>query len=109
MSDASLWDRLREEYHVLQLIFARKDYILFQRKMRREMGLGPRPPPRKPDYLVLVNSFFGLEVPKDLPPLMIPIGPVLADTFQPLDTRPELLHFLHVHRRVIYVAFRFPR
>lgn len=102
---ASLWDRLREEYHVLQLIFAMKDYILVQRKMRREMGLGPRPPPRKPDYLVLVNSFFGLEVPKDLPPLMIPIGPVLADTFQPLDSAPELSHFLQVHKRVIYVAF----
>ncbi|EEA25565.1 hypothetical protein TMatcc_006206 [Talaromyces marneffei ATCC 18224] len=102
---ASLWDRLREEYHVLQLIFAMKDYILFQRKMRREMGLGPRPPQQKPDYLVLVNSFFGLEVPKDLPPLMIPIGPVLADTFQPLDTAPELLHFLQVHKKVIYVAF----
>ncbi|KAL3440685.1 putative UDP-glucoronosyl and UDP-glucosyl transferase [Aspergillus insuetus] len=102
---ASLWDRLREEYHVLQLLFAMKDYILFQRKMRRALGLGPRPPPRKPDYLVLVNSFFGLEVPKDLPPLMIPVGPVMADTFPSLEPSLGLAEFLKSHKRVIYVAF----
>ncbi|KAL2831413.1 hypothetical protein BDW59DRAFT_157841 [Aspergillus cavernicola] len=102
---ASLWDRLREEYHVFQLLFAMKDYILFQRKMRREMGLGPRRPPQKPNYLVLVNSFFGLEVPKDLPPLMIPIGPVLADSFASLDTSADVAQYLQSHRRVVYVAF----
>ncbi|KAL4967100.1 glycosyltransferase family 1 protein [Aspergillus stella-maris] len=102
---ASLWDRIKEEYHVVQLLFAMKDYILFQRRMRRAEGLGPRPPPRKPDYLVLVNSFFGLEVPKDLPPLMIPIGPVLADSFPSLDSSPNIRQFLDSHSRVIYVAF----
>ncbi|KAL4940589.1 hypothetical protein BDV06DRAFT_196338 [Aspergillus oleicola] len=102
---ASLWDRLREEYHALQLLFAMKDYILFQRRMRRAEGLGPRRPPLKPDYLVLVNSFFGLEVPKDLPPLMMPIGPVLADSFPSLGSSPDILHFLDSHDRVIYVAF----
>ncbi|KAL2834680.1 hypothetical protein BJY01DRAFT_259451 [Aspergillus pseudoustus] len=102
---ASLWDRLREEYHVLQLLFAMKDYILFQRNMRKEAGLGPRPPPRKPDYLVLVNSFFGLEVPKDLPPLMIPVGPVMPDSFPSMEPSSGLVEFLETHKKVIYVAF----
>ncbi|KAL3471496.1 hypothetical protein BJX99DRAFT_237386 [Aspergillus californicus] len=102
---ASLWDRLREEFHVFQLLFAMKDYILSQRRMRREMGLGPRRPPQKPDYLVLVNSFFGLEVPKDLPPLMVPIGPVLAESYSSIDTSLDIELFLQSHERVIYVAF----
>lgn len=56
----------------------------------------------KPDYLVLVNSFFSLEVPKDLPPSIIPYGPILADSYTKLDK--EHIKFLARYKRVLYIT-----
>ncbi|KAK7459772.1 hypothetical protein Landi51_00021 [Colletotrichum acutatum] len=56
------------------------------REMRKRNGvrhLIPMAP--KPNYLVFVNSFFGLEPAKDLPPLMQVVGPILGDEDSPLD------------------------
>ncbi|SLM35784.1 udp-glucosyl transferase family protein [Lasallia pustulata] len=57
----------------------------------------------KPDYLLFVNAMFGIEVPKDLPPLVNAVGPILSDSYPPLT--PELEQSLHTHDRVLYVAF----
>lgn len=58
---------------------------------------------RKPDYLVLINSFFGLEIPKDLPPLISCVGPILPDAFSPLDGQTQ--RFLNSHPRTAFIAF----
>ncbi|KHE80908.1 glycosyltransferase family 1 protein, partial [Neurospora crassa] len=62
----------------------------------------PSPKP-KPDSLVLVNSFWGLEPAKDVPPLLQPVGPLLSDGYTPLyDTTHN---FLNTKNSVVYVAF----
>ncbi|KAI8255441.1 UDP-glucuronosyltransferase 1-6 [Colletotrichum sp. SAR 10_98] len=56
----------------------------------------------KTNHLVFINSFFGLEPPKDLPPLMVPVGPILSDEFTGLDD--IYLDFLESHDKTVYVA-----
>ncbi|KAI8051950.1 hypothetical protein BDF22DRAFT_656084 [Syncephalis plumigaleata] len=53
--------------------------------------------------LVLVNSFFGFETPRPLPPNTYMVGPLLPKEFTPLSD--ELRQFLDAHERVVYVAF----
>ena len=61
------------------------------------------PRQKKPDYLLLVNSFFGLEPAKDLPPLMHASGPILADRYPKLSIEEE--NFLAEKKAIVYVAF----
>lgn len=106
---ASLWDRIREELGHLKLLVAVRAAGFGEEgaMMRREAGLNLKPPPGpgKPDHLFFVNSFFGLEVPKELPPMVRPVGPVLADTWPALSTSPHAEDFLSSHQRVLYMAF----
>ncbi|GBB83426.1 hypothetical protein RclHR1_10150003 [Rhizophagus clarus] len=53
--------------------------------------------------LVLIDSFFGFELPQTVPPNVQEIGPVLAKEYPPLT--PELSDFINAHKRVLYVAF----
>lgn len=104
---ASLWERMMEEYSALRLTLSMVPYIVQRRRHRAAAGLR-RPtgrPPAKPDYLVLVNSFFGLEVAKDLPPLVRAIGPVLSDEYPDVPPESPLAAFLASHRRILYVSF----
>ncbi|KAI0382790.1 UDP-glucosyl transferase family protein [Hypomontagnella monticulosa] len=101
---ASLWTRVRAALRPFRAISALIPYFRFVRQMRRKAGVDyTLPILKKPDYLVLVNSFFGLETPKDLPPLVAAIGPILSEEFQPLDSAFE--KFYAGHHRVIYVSF----
>ena len=49
-----------------------------------------------------MNSFFGFEIPRDLPPTCAPIGPLLNDTYPPLDD--ECGKFLSERSSVVYIA-----
>ncbi|KAI0180611.1 UDP-glucosyl transferase family protein [Hypoxylon sp. FL1284] len=101
---ASIWTRVRAALRPLRAVSSIVPYIRFMREMRRKAGVNyTQPILNKPDYLVLVNSFWGLETPKDLPPLVVPIGPILSEEFQPLDDTLET--FYGTHRRVMYVSF----
>ena len=72
--------------------------------MRREAGVKSMPRiQEKPDYLLFVNSFFGLEPPKDLPPLIQAVGPILSNTYPPIDD--QLGRFFLDKQCVAYVAF----
>lgn len=103
---ASLWDRMMEEYSALRVIISMVPYILERRKQRAAAGLRPTGlQPAKPDYLVFVNSFFGLEVPKDLPPLVRAVGPILSSEYPALPPDGPLASFLASHRRILYVSF----
>lgn len=100
---ASLRSRLRNELVLLWATPHLIPWMIWKRKLRRSAGVAHSLPLRtKPDYLVLVNSFFGLETPKDLPPLIAPVGPILADRYPPLDDVHS--EFLEKHDRTIYVA-----
>ena len=102
---ATFFDRLYDETYLLRSFLPFLDFLLWSRKMRRNVGVKNKPQTRtkKPDYLLFVNSFLGLEVPKDLPPLIQAVGPVLSDTYLALNT--ELETFCSAYTRTIYIAF----
>lgn len=73
------------------------------RQLRHEQSVfRPLNEPKKPGYLIFVNSCVGLEIPRDLPPTCTPVGPLLSPTWDPLDTKCE--EFLHNHESVLYIA-----
>jgi UDP:flavonoid glycosyltransferase YjiC (YdhE family) len=101
---ASLWTRIRAALRPLRAAIPAVRYLQFLSRMREENGIRYALPMRnKPDNLVLVNSFWGSETPKDVPPLVAAIGPILADEFPPLTEQLEA--FYQSHHRVVYVAF----
>ncbi|RJE22910.1 UDP-glucosyl transferase [Aspergillus sclerotialis] len=100
---ASMWLRIKNELVVLTGLRAILKWVNWTKQMRRDNAVYyPTHRPQKPDYLILVNSFFGLEIPRDLPPTCAPIGPLLSPTYPPLDTSCE--EFLGRHRSVLYIG-----
>ncbi|KAH8908529.1 UDP-glucosyl transferase family protein [Coniochaeta sp. PMI_546] len=102
---ASLATRIRAELRPLRALPAMIHYLRFVHGMRRAAGVAHSLPhaQRTPDHLALVNSFWGLETPKDLPPLIAAVGPILADEYPDLDGQLE--DFLRGKLRVVYVSF----
>ena len=102
---ATFFDRLYDETYLLRSVLPFLDFLRWSRKMRRDAGVKTKPQTRtiKPDYLLFVNSFFGLEVPKDLPPLIQAVGPILSDSYLPLSA--ELGTFHASYARTVYIAF----
>ncbi|KAI9662564.1 MAG: UDP glycosyltransferase 8 [Bathelium mastoideum] len=101
--NASIYDRLFDATYLLRAAPYFLQYLTWMRKMRQKAGVVNPSKGSKPDHLLLVNSFWGLEPAKDLPPLAHAVGPLLSDSFAPLD--PKSKTFLDAHRRVAYVAF----
>ncbi|KAB5584993.1 UDP-glucosyl transferase family protein [Coniochaeta sp. 2T2.1] len=101
--DGSLWNRFNQEIYIFKNALPYLDLFLTTRKMRAQKGLGLLPMLSKPDHLVLVNAFVGLETPKDLPPLLHAVGPILSDTYSPLN--PALSAFLLKHDKTMFIAF----
>lgn len=100
---ATMRQRIRNELVPVRSLPTLIRYYIFLRNMRRASGVDSMlARPTKPDHLVLVNSCYGVETPKDLPPLVQAIGPVLADEYPPL-TEP-FQKFLDGHARVLYMA-----
>lgn len=104
---ATLWDRLYDGSYLLRSAPVFLNYLWWTRRMRRAAGVYQMPKMQsKPDYLLFVNAMFGIEVPKDLPPFVNAVGPILSDNYSPLT--PELEQFLLAYDRVLYVAFGTP-
>ncbi|KAF2093098.1 putative UDP-glucoronosyl and UDP-glucosyl transferase family protein [Rhizodiscina lignyota] len=102
--NASLWDRLYEQMFLLRWGPHLLDLLLWTRRMRLAAGVKTIPLMKsKPDHVLLVNNFFGVEPAKDLPPLVQAAGPILADDWLPLDNATE--QFLVNKHSVVYVAF----
>ena len=100
---ASIGSRLWNESFMFRMLPELLKYVLFTKRMRANAGVHYGLPPQlKPDYLVLVNSFFGLEVPKELPPLIHAVGPILSDEYPSLDN--ELSSFLDQHDKTVYAS-----
>lgn len=100
---ASLWLRLRNELTLVKALFQIVKWMRWTTAMRKREGVS-YPPHRiqKPNYLIFVNSFFGLEIPRDLPPTAAVVGPLISDTYPLLDAEYET--FLSQHKSVIYIA-----
>ncbi|KXH34702.1 hypothetical protein CNYM01_06126 [Colletotrichum nymphaeae SA-01] len=103
LEKASIWSRIRNEmalFWALPHIFA---WTRWTREMRKRQGVkhsvlvAP-----SPNHLVFVNSFFGLEPAKDLPPFMQAVGPILGNEYPPLDESYRA--FLESHDKTVYVA-----
>ncbi|KAL4765140.1 glycosyltransferase [Aspergillus foveolatus] len=58
--------------------------------------------PSKPDYLIFVNSFFGLEIPRDLPPTTAPVGPLSSPNYPPFDQQCDSVPASR--KSVLYIA-----
>ncbi|KAK6579966.1 hypothetical protein PZA11_007674 [Diplocarpon coronariae] len=54
-------------------------------------------------HLHFVNSFWGFETPRALHPLVVPVGPLIRETWSPLTS--EFSDFLSNRSSVVYVAF----
>ncbi|MCJ1317713.1 hypothetical protein MMC15_003039 [Xylographa vitiligo] len=101
--NASMWQRVKSELVLVRALPALFDYMLWQRKRRQAAGVERMLPMlRKPNNLCLINSCFGMEKPKDLPPFVAAVGPILADSYPPLTE--DLQHFLDCRERVLYIA-----
>ncbi|CAH0003621.1 unnamed protein product [Clonostachys byssicola] len=100
---ASMWLRFKNEWVIVRALPHILKFFSWTRRMRRKEGVNyDLPTPSKPDYLLFINSFFGLEIPKDLPPLCEAIGPILGDEYPPLDNVCQ--SFLSSHSKVMYIA-----
>ncbi|KAF4975247.1 hypothetical protein FZEAL_7954 [Fusarium zealandicum] len=100
---ASLAARFRNEIIVLLALPTILRYLRWTRRMRADAGVDyTHPVLPKPDYLVFVNSFWGLEAPKELPPLIVPVGPILSDEYPSLGE--DLALFLQDHDKTIYIS-----
>ncbi|WKT47078.1 hypothetical protein QSH57_011983 [Fusarium oxysporum f. sp. vasinfectum] len=101
--NASMWLRFRNELVIYKALPSIIKWVKWTKKMRQDAGVNYKlPTPSKPNYLVLINSFFGLEVPKDIPPLVQAVGPILADAYPPLSEPYE--SFLENHKKTLYLA-----
>ena len=101
--NASLQQRLLNDLLSLRLLGSFIRHGAWLREMRAAAGVNwALPRAKKPDHLILVNSFFGLEVPKDLPPLVVPVGPILSETMPQLGS--ELSGFIEARRRILYIS-----
>lgn len=101
--NASLQQRLLNDLLPLRLLGSFIRHGAWLQEMRAAAGVKwALPRAKKPDHLILVNSFFGLEVPKDLPPLVAPVGPILSETMPQLG--PELSGFIEARRRILYIS-----
>ncbi|KAK9414520.1 putative UDP-glucosyl transferase family protein [Seiridium unicorne] len=100
---ATVWQRLRNVLVMCKALPHVKSHMRWRKRMRWEAGVSRQLPMRpKPDCLYLVNSFFGLEAAKDIPPNVAAVGPILSDSIAPLDE--PYTGFLKTRSRVLYVA-----
>ncbi|KAM3438799.1 hypothetical protein MY4824_003101 [Beauveria thailandica] len=100
---ATVWQRLKNAVAIYTALGHYLGYLRITRKMRVTNGVTRMPAlVPKPDYLCLVNSFFGIEAAKDLPPNVVAVGPILSETFPPLTE--QLQRFLASRHRVVYIS-----
>jgi UDP:flavonoid glycosyltransferase YjiC (YdhE family) len=100
---ATMLDRIYEQVFAVKMLFSLRHHILWRRRMRRQAGLPAAGLVRKPSHLYLINAFFGLDVPRELPPLVVPVGPILYEDYPALDA--ETANFLNSHQKVVFIAF----
>lgn len=101
--NALMWLRFRNQLVIFKALPSIIKGVKWTKQITQDARVNyPLPAPSKPNYLVLINSFFGLEVSKDIPPLVQAIRPILADAYPPLSEPYE--GFLEKHKKTLYLA-----
>ncbi|PKY53212.1 UDP-Glycosyltransferase/glycogen phosphorylase [Rhizophagus irregularis] len=106
LENESIWERFRCNFiQVFRYVYSLSDFTNQLNEMRKQMNvdLGQLTLGGFKASLVLIDTFFGFELPQTLPPYIQEIGPILSEEYPPLT--PELSDFINGHERVLYVSF----
>jgi UDP:flavonoid glycosyltransferase YjiC (YdhE family) len=102
---ATIWQRFRSAMAIYTALPQYFRYLHWRKNMRLAAGVTRTLPTQtKPDYLCLVNSFFGLEAAKDLPPNVAAVGPILTESLLSVPLGAEFEKYLATRHRVLYVS-----
>lgn len=101
----SLKQRLYERYILFpKFIYRYRPIAMEVNKARREINVENFDPlSRHSNVIKMINSFWGMDSPRPIGPLVEYVGPIIGTTY---DSLPEnLLQFMNQHQRVVYIAF----
>jgi len=74
------------------------------KKARQEIDVqGFDPLARDSNVIKMINSFWGMESPRPVGPLVEYVGPIIGTSYDSLPS--HLMQFMQQHQRVIYIAF----
>lgn len=102
----SLKDRMYDMFvSPVRLIFAIRKSISDERKTYKSLGLSPAMTPQDKwkDSIKLFNTAFGFTPGRPIGPLAELVGPIMPKKYPTLNHPLE--SFLHLHKKVAYVAF----
>ncbi|KAI8647360.1 hypothetical protein BD408DRAFT_439191 [Parasitella parasitica] len=101
----SFCQRFYERYILLpKFIYRYFPVAMAIKKARQEINVeGFDPLARDSNVIKMVNSFWGLESPRPVGPLVEYVGPVIGTSYDSLPS--HLTNFMQQHQRVIYIAF----
>ncbi|GBC04756.1 hypothetical protein RclHR1_05850005 [Rhizophagus clarus] len=107
LENESISERFRCNFiQLIRVFYSLSGVMNYLNDIRKQMNVEPGyiiPGRSVKASLILVDTFFGFELPQTLPPYIQEIGPVLSEVYPPLT--PELSDFINGHERVLYVAF----
>lgn len=74
------------------------------KKARQEIDVeGFDPLARDSNVIKMINSFWGMESPRPVGPLVEYVGPIIGTSYDSMPT--HLMEFMQQHQQVIYIAF----
>ncbi|CEP18658.1 hypothetical protein [Parasitella parasitica] len=101
----SFSQRFYERYILLpKFIYRYLPVAVAIKKARQTIDVeGFDPLARDSNVIKMVNSFWGLESPRPVGPLVEYVGPIIGTSYESLPS--YLIDFMQQHQRVIYIAF----
>ncbi|KAL9551009.1 hypothetical protein MBANPS3_004464 [Mucor bainieri] len=101
----SFGQRFYERYILLpKFIYRYFPVAMAIKKARQEIDVqGFDPLARESNVIKMINSFWGMESPRPVGPLVEYVGPIISTSY---DSLPHhLAEFMQLHQRVVYIAF----
>ncbi|CAO0792335.1 unnamed protein product [Mucor circinelloides] len=101
----SFGQRFYERYILLpKFIYRYFPVAMAIKKARQEIDVqGFDPLARDSNVIKMINSFWGMESPRPVGPLVEYVGPIIGTSYDSLPS--HLMQFMQQHQRVIYIAF----
>lgn len=103
--DQSLIQRLYHRYiFVPKVLYRYRKVLRAVKRARQEINVNDfNPMSRHSNVIKMINSFWGMDSPRPVGPLVEYVGPIIGTTYASLSE--ELFQFMEQHQRVVYVAF----
>jgi UDP-N-acetylglucosamine:LPS N-acetylglucosamine transferase len=101
----SLKQRLYQRYVLFpRFVYRYRPIAMAIKKARQEINVEDFDPlSRHSNVIKMINSFWGMDSPRPIGPLVEYVGPIIGTTY---DSLPEdLLQFMEQNQRVVYIAF----